>query len=159
LSALAECLCAEILNPVWGVPDVCTCGVVPGEVASAEQTGNCQTKCGQAWVRLVGLYPMAQIGTPQTEAGNCGAGLGMDVEVGIMRCITVGDGRGNPPTPEQYLAATQLQITDALIMRTAIECCPALPSRDTILGLYQPLGPEGGLVGGLWNLSSSADPI
>jgi hypothetical protein len=36
-------------------------------------------------------------------------------------------------------------------MRRAVACC--LNSKDWILGGYAPLGPQGGVVGGVWTLS------
>lgn len=153
LAALATCLCAEILNPDWGVPDVCFCGIVPGEAALGDYAGDCDTKCGMAWVRLSSIYPSNAVGVMLTEPGNCAFGLGIDGEIGIMRCIPVGDAMGNPPTPDEMLAAAELQVTDALIMQRAMFCCDAIPQRDVILGQYQTLGPDGGLVGGSFPFS------
>ena len=146
---LSECLCAQILDPENGVPDVCYCGIVPGEQAIGNYAGDCKTKCGMAWVRLAGLYPMAAIGQPSIQPGNCGTGLGIDVEMGILRCIEVGDEQGNMISPEEMLAATQLQIADALVMHKAVLCCEAIPSKEAMLSTYTPVGPNGGLVGGI----------
>lgn len=88
---LAECLCAQIQDPENGVPDVCFCGVVPGDQAIGNYAGDCTEKCGMAWVRLVSLYPMGSLGTIDRTPGNCGVGLGIDVEMGIFRCISIGD--------------------------------------------------------------------
>lgn len=154
LSALATCLCAQITDPVNGVPDVCFCGIVPGEQATALYAdGDCADRCGMAWVRLVSLYPSVSIGVLDPTPGNCGSSIGVDVELGIMRCISVGDERGNPPTPDELLAATQLQIADSLVMQRAVLCCDAIPPSEVILSNYTPLGPAGGLVGGMWTLS------
>ena len=151
LSALATCLCAQIV--VDGSPDVCFCGVVPGGAASQDYTGDCDHSCGMAWVRLSGMYPMAGVGIADATPGNCSASLGADIELGIMRCISVGDSEGNPPPPAELLASTQLQMADAMTMLRAIQCCPAVPTKDTLVGAYAPLGPEGGLVGGVLTLS------
>lgn len=152
MAALAECLCGQIKDPANGVPDVCSCGIVPGDnMAPGLMDGNCAITCGQAWVRMVGAYPMKGVGQPDTSLGNCGAQVGADVELGIVRCIDVGDERGTPP--EVLLAAAQLQYADALVMRKAVLCCDAVPFRDTIMGNYTPLGPAGGMVGGQWLIS------
>lgn len=157
LSALAACLCGQIQDPVNGVPDVCFCGIVPGDQAVGNYAGDCKDVCGMAWVRLVQMYPMVSIGSPDVTPGNCGTGIGIDVELGILRCITVGDEQGNLPTAAELLAATQLQIADALIMRKAVQCCDAVPWKDTIVTTYTPSGPLGGLVGGMLNVSMGTE--
>jgi hypothetical protein len=157
LGELAECLCAQIQDPENGVPDVCFCGVVPGDQAVANYAGDCNDVCGMAWVRLVQMYPMAVIGQADATPGNCGVGVGIDVEVGILRCIEFGDEQGNLPPPAVLLAATQLQIADALVMRKAIYCCDAIPSKEAIVTPYAPTGPLGGLVGGMMTVSMGTE--
>jgi hypothetical protein len=73
--------------------------------------------------------------------------------MGILRCINVGDPDGGGPSPAELHEAAQLQIADALVMQRALFCCDGIPNSDVILGLYQSLGPEGGLVGGSYNMS------
>lgn len=155
LSSLAECLCDTITAE--GVPAVCFCGVVPGEAAASDYfgTGNC-TKgvCGMAWVRLVNMYPSTSVGIADVTVGNCSKELGLDVEVGIMRCYqSARDERGNPPTLAYVAEATAQQVLDAEVMYKAISCCDDISSHDLVVGTYQPLGPEGGVVGGFWMLS------
>jgi hypothetical protein len=153
LTALTACLCAEIQDPAWGVPEVCFCGLTPGESAIGQYAGDCNDRCGMAWVRLVGGYPMRGVGQPDETPGNCGQTLGVSVEMGIMRCMNVGDDLGNPPPVEDLVAAVELQVADMLIMQRALYCCAAIPAKEILLGVYQPLGPEGagGLVGGTWS--------
>jgi hypothetical protein len=154
---LALCLCSQIADPENGVPDVCFCGLVPGEQAIANYAGDCKDKCGMAWVRLISMYPMASIGIPDATPGNCGVGVGIDVEMGILRCISVGDEVGNLPSPGELLEATQLQIADAMVMRKAVYCCDAIPSKEAILATYTPNGPLGGLVGGTMIVSMGTE--
>jgi len=153
LTLLAACLCTAIEDPDNGVPGVCFCGIVPGDSVPAEYAGDCNTVCGIAWIRLVSAYPSNAVGVLKTEPGNCAFGLGMDVEMGILRCITIGDPDGTGPSPQELVDAAQLQIADALVMQQALFCCDGVPNKDVILGLYQSLGPEGGLVGGSYNMS------
>ena len=157
LGELAVCLCEQIQDPENGVPDVCFCGIVPGEQAIGNYAGDCKNKCGMAWVRLVSLYPMASIGAIDQTPGNCGVGVGIDVEMGVFRCISIGDEQGNLPSPAELLEATQLQIADALIMRKAVLCCDAIPSKEAILANYTPVGPLGGLVGGTMQVSMGTE--
>ena len=147
LTELATCLCAEIVDPVNNVPDVCFCGVIPGEAASAMYGGDCKTKCGMAWTRLIGAYSAAGVGNVVTTPGNCSVGTGFDVEMGMLRCTPIGTA-DKPPKPEELLASAQLQWADMNVMRKAVACCPA--SRNWSLGSYTPMGPGGGLVGGFW---------
>jgi hypothetical protein len=151
LASLVACLCEQIAEA--GLPDPCFCGLVPGEAAAADYIGDCNDRCGMAWVRLVSLYPSSIIGAADTTPGNCAKGLGADIEIGIMRCITAGESDGSPPSPAELLDATLLQVTDAIVMWKTVYCCDGIDNADFILGQYQPLGPGGGTVGGVWNLS------
>ena len=153
LEAVAACLCAEIQNPANGVPDVCFCGIVPGDNTPAMYAGNCKTRCGMAWTRLITLYPSNAVGATTVEPARCDTGMGIDIEVGMLRCISVGDERGNLPTPQEQTDAVKLQLADAFVMWKALLCCTAFPSGDVILTPYQPIGPEGGLVGGRFTAS------
>ena len=153
LASLVECLCTQITDA--GLPEPCFCGLVPGDAAVFDYAGDCDDKCGMAWVRLVTTYPSVTVGVADTTPGNCAAGLGFDVEIGIVRCLPVGDSEGEPPTPEQYLDAALTQYVEADIMRQAVLCC-GFNSHDFIMGSYTPLGPDGGLVGGQWVMSFGA---
>lgn len=147
---LAACLCVQIEQD--GSPEPCFCGVVPGEQISADYMGDCTTKNGAAWVRLVNSYPSVTPGTLDDTANGCGSLLGLDIEMGVLRLMPTGL-RGEPPTPEQKTAATALQMQDMTTMRRAIKCCSSLKKRDYVLGVYQPAGPAGLAVGGTWNLA------
>jgi hypothetical protein len=149
VEALATCLCSEILNPDNGVPDVCFCGVVPGDAAVVQYAGDCSEKCGMAWVRLGSVYPASSVGVLDQSPGNCTASIGYDVELGIVRCMSVGDEQGNLPPPEELLAAAELQAKDALVLWRAVYCCDVVEPKTVIVGNYVPLGPDGGLVGGI----------
>jgi len=151
LERLAECLCAQIIEDA--LPNVCFCGVVGGEQTVLDYAGqDCGDRCGMAWVRLITMYPSVTLGEPSIEADNCGKLLGFDVEVGIVRCVSTPDEDGNPPTAAEVLADAELQVADALTMRRAILCC-VTTSKDIRLGVYTPVGPSGGLGGGMWSAS------
>jgi hypothetical protein len=141
MEAVADCLCEQITTD--GRPEVCYCGVVPGALAIADLVGNCGDVCGMAWVRLEQMYPAVVAGVPDGTPGNCGKGLAMDIEVGILRCCEAGES-----DPAELLASTELQLADAETIYRAVRCCPALPNMDTIVAPYVPLGPDGGTVGG-----------
>lgn len=151
LSALAECLCAQIAAD--GLPEPCFCGLVPGEAPAIEYVTDCDDdKCGMAWVRLSAVAPISGVGVPNIILNNCNSDIGFDAEVGIMRCAPVGDEQGNPPPADDLLTAADLQIADMFTIYRAIACCSALG--DFIIETYTPIGPEGGAVGGFWTLSA-----
>lgn len=150
LEQIAACVCAQI--EVDELPKTCFCGILPGAEVAWDYTGDCgEGTCGMAWVRLISVYPSSVIGTPDESAGNCSALIGMDVEIGIARCVSQPDDDGNPPAPADLQADAALQVADAMALRKAAVCCA--PEKDFILGPYIPVGPSGGLVGGVWTIS------
>lgn len=149
LTDLAACLCAQIEED--GLPPTCFCGVIPGDVAVGDYAGDCDVSCGMAWVRLITSYPATGVGAADETAGNCSASLGVDIEVGIMRCMDVHED-GTPLSAEELLEVARLQTADMMAMWRAVFCCNSLSNKDFILNAYQPLGPMGGLVGGAFVL-------
>lgn len=149
LEQVAACLCIQIAAD--DLPGLCFCGVVSGAQVALDYGGGtegCQEGCGMAWVRLVTLYPSSAAGVPSEEAGNCGEGLGIEIEVGIVRCAWTPDEDGAGPTEADLLSDTELQVADAMTMRRAIICCA--PAKDINMGVYTPYGPQGATVGGFW---------
>lgn len=143
LTDLTTCLCAQILTD--GLPPVCACSQMPGDNVALDYAGDCDDACGMAWVRLATSYPSTIIGQPAENPGNCSAAIGFEVEIGIIRCLSVGDG-DTPPDLADLTAAAVLQQADLLAMWRAVACCRN--SRDWLIGSYVPYGPTGGLVGG-----------
>lgn len=152
MNTLVTCLCAQIVAD--GGVEPCFCGLMPGEVPLADYTSCDGSQDGMAWVRLVNAYPSVQLGAATTQPGNCGAMLGADIEVGVLRNMPAGDDRGNPPTLAQMNAAVIQAVNDAASARRAILCCnDSLAGIDVMLGQWSPMGPQGGLVGGTWTLA------
>lgn len=149
LEKIATCLCAQLTD--CG-PEVCFCGVVPGDVVAADYGGGCESGCGGiAWVRMQLAYPSKILGAQNTDPQNCDLAMGMDIEIGVLRCISAGDDAGNAPSAAELLAATQQQTADLMAMWKALSCCGF--GKDMIIGAYTPAGPAGGLVGGSFLLS------
>lgn len=148
LENLATCLCAAILEA--NLPEPCFCGIVPGEAVVEDYIGDCEPVCGMAFVRLASIYPATSLGQPSDDVNNCGLMLGADIEIGILRCISSGEADGSPPSPEELYAATQLQINDSLAIYKAVNCCDL---GDVLMDTYSPVGPLGGIVGGIWPIS------
>ena len=148
LENLATCLCAQI--EIDGLPPTCFCGTMPGAEVPLDYAGDCDDVCGMAWVRMIASYPSTSVGAAAERPGNCAMGIGVDIEVGIVRCLDVGEG-GEPPTPESMAEATRLQAADMMAMWRAVACCHG--SKDWMMGQYQPYGPEGALVGGMFQVA------
>lgn len=153
MTEIAACLCAQIATDKLITP--CFCGVVPGATVVADFFpdcfGNDDTRSdGMAWVRMAGAYPAFQPGVVvENPAETMVAGLGFDIEVGILRSI---------PIPKEGLdeaqsadALTQ-QLDDMLCIRRAISCCVALERADHLLNQYTPVGPLGAVVGGAFTV-------
>lgn len=144
LEDLSICLCAQI--EADNLPPTCFCGVMPGSEVPLDYAGDCDHACGMAWVRMGASYPSVSIGAPAETPGNCSAGIGLEIEVGIIRCIDVGSGT-TPPDREVLAAAAALQTADMMAIWRAVSCCQN--SKDFMILQYQPYGPEGGMVGGV----------
>jgi hypothetical protein len=151
---LAACLCAEI--EASGLPEPCFCGLLPGSSVSLDfcGQGKCEGNCGgQAWVRPVDAYPSVQFPVADVNPTNCQSPLAFRVEVGIARCMPMGKNSAvagyTPPTLEQQLEATRLQMADMAAIRRAISCCmTANENLDYVLESYTPLPTQGGCGGG-----------
>lgn len=152
LNDLAACLCAQI--ETRGGPQPCFCGVIPGDGVIAEYAADCTTRNGVAWVRTGSMYPSVTPGVADQRPGNCATGTGIDIEIGILR-EQQAYMESDVITAQQAAAAVDLQLKDAETIRLAIECCSALNTEDYVLGLYAPMGPLGGLVGGAWTIHLS----
>jgi hypothetical protein len=157
LTEIRDCLCEEIS---MSTPDVCYCAIVPGEAVVADMAGDCDVACGIAWVRLISAEPVAGVGIPAEALGPhgiapYGAEMGMEVEVGVLRCYPI-NADGSPLSAEELEEATWRQVDDAEAIRKAILCCPALSEKNTMLREYTPMGPMGGYVGGNWRFQTVA---
>ena len=147
---VASCLCAQIETD--GSPPTCFCGVVPGDSVVLAYATDCEEKDGMAWVRLITLYPATSVGQQDTTIGNCGVGIGADLEVGIVRSYPVYED-GEEPPPAVLEALVRQQVKDAMTMHRAVLCCSALPTKEVIVGPYAPTPILGGLSGGAIQVS------
>lgn len=150
LEQIAACVCAQI--EVDGLPATCFCGILPGAEIALDHVGDCaEGVCGMAWVRLIAVYPSTIVGQPNESPNNCSSLIGMDVELGIVRCASMPADDGTPPSAADLQADAALQVADLMALRKAVFCCGN--EKDLVLGAYTPVGPAGGAVGGFWTLS------
>lgn len=146
LTSLAACLCEQIRDD--GLPEPCFCGVMPGDRVPFDYVGNCEGQDGMAWTKLVMAYPASGVGRVSQEIRNCSAGIGVDIELGILRMAPVLTEDGEPPEAAAQAASSVLQVADMYAMFKAVQCCFGTQNVDYILGPYRGFGPEGYAVGG-----------
>jgi hypothetical protein len=96
---------------------------------------------------MVNLYPSDAVGVANQTIGNCNAGTGADIELGIMRMVEVGDAQSYLPAATLLQQAKDQQ-TDASLLFQTIACCDSIDPKDYIIGAYIPMGPQGGMLGG-----------
>lgn len=145
LITLRDCLCEEIVKS--GLPEVCYCDVMPGALAPFDFADD-----GMAWVRVTQAFPSLQFPNQSLDARrSCASPLAYGIEVGIVRCAPKYDHAGNPPSAAEEFESTRIQLADMAAMRRAINCC--LGKRDAVLGIYTPIGPDEGGIGGTWTVN------
>lgn len=145
LAALSECLCAE-LTAVALVP--CWCGVLPGQEVALDYCSPCESgQCGMAWVRLDLTFPADPFPLQVLDA-SCEKPLAYRIEMGVAQCVTVNDD-GEPLSTEQALDTLVSQTLAMEAMRRALSCCTK--DFEVVIEGYQPFGPQGGCVGGVWS--------
>jgi hypothetical protein len=129
------------------MPGDCFCGIVPGQQATWDYT------TGMAWVRLTSVVPSAIFPSQSFDLNNCGTTLAAELEVGVLQCTPGPAADGSPPDQDQQTEAARLQVATMAAVRSAILCCADGSDLDLILGAYDPQGPNGNLVGGIWTVS------
>jgi len=87
-----------------------------------------------------------------TNFDPCGLRWNASVGVGALRCSATMDDRGAVAAPAA-MTAEALQVTaDEAALCQAVYCCNLLPLNRTQIQRWDPLGPDGGCVGGEWTL-------
>jgi hypothetical protein len=150
LTALAGCLCAQIAAS--DTPEPCFCGVMPGIRIAVDYVGLCEDKDGMAWTSLALAYPAAGVGVVDQSVNNCSTGIGIEIQIGVMRSAPTMDTEGNPPDEASQLATSQIQTADMISMIRAVQCCEEMQAYDHILSQYTSIGPEGYAVGGYFTV-------
>lgn len=152
LARLTECLCTELEKS--GLAAACRCLLVPGSGPTLDFCGaGCDGGCpGEAWVRLLRAFPSANFPS-QDSLASCVTLLAFELEVGVGRCLPVGDGQGNPPEDQETFQAARLQLADMAAMRRAILCCFAGSEIDHVLGGYEPNLAMGGCLVSTWSVT------
>lgn len=141
LTKLTACVQTEL-----EAAEIAVCGVfyTSGQAIALDQP---QGK-SIAWVRLVNIAGTEPDGTGAV----CGAAWQLDVEVGIAHCWPLQE---NPLTDLQHLGVA-VKVNDSMAaLHKAIACCTTWHPkgrRTVTVTRWQPIGPQGGVIGGAWLL-------
>lgn len=148
VTALTNCLCTQLVTDA--LPPVCICSPMPGEQIAADYVTE---EAGMAWVRVTTAWPSASFPNATAQA-SCAAPLAFGVELGVLYCAPGAAADGDPPGMSAQFDAVRLQLAAMNSIRRAVICCfPGRRASDVVLGVYNPMGPEGGVVGGYWSIS------
>lgn len=139
LEAIHACMCAELDD------NLCLCYVShgSGDMPAIPSIGR-----GVAWVGVSRIFPASGFGVEPEVGQSCSTGLNAELVLGVVRCYAV---TKDNPNPDQSLEYARQMLSDMNALRRAVLCCDAIEDRE--LGEWTPLGPEGGLYGGSWNLT------
>ncbi len=155
---LSTCLEAELAKS--GLPGLCVCAPVPGPIAVMDRCGQCadDSGCGgQGWVRFVTEFPSKAFPQPDDGTGTCDSPMAYTLEVGIARCLPVGTTSAingfQPPTTEDQVLATRLQMADNAAIKRAIQCCVERLDVSYLLGASIPMQATGDCGGTVWNVT------
>lgn len=156
LQELLDCLKEEIRESELDADDdICFVSAVPGAEVAFDY--DCS---GMAWVKLNNAFPTNNFPIPfdPSLGPNAGVGIAFQVEVGMIHGVVGIDESGRIPDADDMLAATERQMAEMAAMHRAITCClaghvwPAGRELTYAITDYLPNGPEGGMVGGSWNI-------
>lgn len=122
---LMKCLCQEVLlNPK--PPAQCGFRVgVTGEPLAGVEVDECCD--GLAFVRAGRIYPTFNVPNQNPEAISCALTWALELEMGIWRCVPIGDVDA-PPTQAEWDEVNTDQFNDFATLRAAL-CC-FLDQRD-----------------------------
>lgn len=111
---------------------------------------------GMLWTRLLQVVPAQLMQQGQgpfgmTRVGPCGVLMWeATIGVGVLRCASMVDDAGQAPAPATLTAEALQVVQDMADVAAALQCCVAPQAEKLTMGMWTPLGPEGGCVGGEW---------
>lgn len=146
--ALRSHIRVALRTAIGGAP--ASCAVVPGRDVAID---DCCT--GQAWVRIVRVYPTTAGGFPNPRDAplgeSCDDGVFWAVELGAgsARCAPSADDYGRAPGDDELEDAARVLADDAgRIRRAVLEDLPGVGLVDEVfVGEQTSVGPSGGCVG------------
>lgn len=133
--------------------DLCAVMLAPGaQVAADYGTEACG---GMAWVQLTSAAPTVTFPTPASSPDNCAYTLLFSFNVGILRPVAMPEVFGEEvqfPEDSEMTAAAEQQYRDLHLIHEAIKGVQSGVG-NMVLGTYAPIGPEGAVVGGSWDVT------
>lgn len=157
LLELVDCVCTSLADN--GAGPTCWCGLYPGETISWEYCGGeCdEGACGMGWVRATTVFPYETFPVPVIDS-RCQRPLAWGVEVGALRCMSMGQ---EIASPEEMADTSLSQVLDARALWLALKCCQDNNGRSIEISpdVYTPVGPLGGCVGGFWTAFLTLDSV
>lgn len=140
------------------VPDICSYSLTIGDdymPFRPDEDDDCDDDaedgaCSQMWVRVESIVPTSV--SESFSGDDCTAELSINLEVGIMRCVTV-EADGEAPRATDMLLAAVQAMEDMNAMFCAAMSCEVWDSIS--VGQWTPDGPLGGQYGGRWTFTVS----
>lgn len=105
---------------------------------------------GQLWARVVSISPVFQ-GT--TNGVKCPVAYDFTLGVGVIRCVSTVNERGKPPSAKQITADGNAGLRDMRELADILQSYRPVDALTTRLGIWTPLGPDGGCAGGEWTMT------
>lgn len=146
LDTLAGNLTATLGGPV-GRLVIAPGSVTPADGCCGDGCGSVDgPPCGQAHVRLAGIWPSTTFPQPDGAYRRCVGDLAVQIELGVYRCAAGLDASGNPPSPQEMTADAAVALDDYAAMRAT--ALGVYGRNAVVLGAWTPLGPSGYCHGG-----------
>ena len=156
MTAVLDALTANLLSTVGGPVGRAVMApgdTVPADACCAEAPGAVE---GQAHVRLARTFPTTRFPFPDTAWSKVPSNLGVELEVGVYRCVSGLDAEGKPPTAGAVSADAVRAVDDlGALRRTALETFPGAP---VALGSSSVLGPSGYCAGTVLSFTIMFNP-
>lgn len=148
---MRDCVCASLEASVGG--PVCQCMLTAG--TSTAYDNCCQ---GQAWIRVVSVYPSKSFPTPDGSRFRCDHQMmAAELEIGVVRCAPTMDDDGNPPSVQAIEESFRVVHSDRVRVMRALSCCfrPEQGCEVINIGQWTPVAEQGGCVGGMTDVTIS----
>jgi hypothetical protein len=138
---------------------MCSVTAFPGNAVPVDYVGSDESCGSMAWVRHISSYPSVRFPSSDVSLENCHSTLAHIIEMGIIRPTPIPESDGsNVELPDDVAHLnTSLDLADDMILMKDSIARAAQSIDFAILGSYTPLGPEGGAVGGTWQVTVGDD--
>lgn len=138
---------------------LCAIALYPGDAVPLDYG---QESCGgMAWVRLASAVPSASFPAAVTAANNCAYTLAFEGELGLFRPAPIADeehGQVVLPSDEEHVAASFDQYDDLELLHRVLKRMQS-QVEFLLMRQYVPVGPQGGVVGGVWTFAFGDDDL